>query len=144
MKTIFEKVISRGTYDLTGLLKRIDEYHVEGKLTDEERAHLILAARGDAAPQLELTVEVQKLWAEIGKLREEIELLKAGGGELGGVDESDIPEYKTPTGAHDAYYAGALVRWDGMVYMCVAPDGAACVWSPADMPGYWSEVTDHA
>ena len=141
MKSIFEKVIQRGSYDLNGLLKRIDEYHVEGKLTDEERAHLIAAARGDARPQLELAAEVQQLWAAVGELRAELAAIKAGGGVQDGVDELDIPEYTEPTGAHDAYYAGAVVRWQGQVYECVAPEGVACVWSPEVMPGYWAEVT---
>ena len=46
MKTVFEKVIRRGGYDLGGLLQRIDEYHVEGKLTDGEREELMGMARG--------------------------------------------------------------------------------------------------
>lgn len=145
MKSIFEKVIQRGSYDLTGLLKRIDEYHIEGKLTDDERANLIAAARGDAAPVLDVSKEVQRLWEAVGKLREELAAIKAGGATGGGVqdgvDELVIPEYTQPTGAHDAYYAGAVVRWQGKVWECVAPEGMACVWSPEVMPGYWEEVT---
>ena len=48
MKTIFENVIERGGYDLTGLLNRIDSYHVMGKLTDEERDELYAKARAGA------------------------------------------------------------------------------------------------
>ena len=45
MKAIFENVIRRGGYDLTGLLKNIDRYHVEGKLTDAN-ARSCTAKRG--------------------------------------------------------------------------------------------------
>lgn len=48
MKTIFENVIERGGYDLTGLLNRIDSYHVMGKLTDAERDELYAKARAGA------------------------------------------------------------------------------------------------
>ena len=145
MKNIFEQVIARGGYNLDGILRRIDEYHVEGKLSDDERTHLIAAARGDAAPQLDMVAEVQHLWAEIGRLREEIATIKAGGSTGSddvedGVDAESVPEYVQPTGAHDAYYNGAVVRWGGEVYVCVAPEGVACVWSPEVMPGYWESV----
>ena len=52
MKTIFENVIERGGYDLTGLLNRIDSYHVMGKLTDEERDELYAKARAGARDAL--------------------------------------------------------------------------------------------
>ena len=58
------------------------------------------------------------------------------------MDAQDIPEYVQPTGAHDAYYAGALVRWKGEVCVCTAPEGVACVWSPEVMPGYWELLTE--
>lgn len=40
MFTIFLEVISRGGYSLSGILKKIDVYHIEGKLTDDERTKL--------------------------------------------------------------------------------------------------------
>ena len=40
MKTIFENVIARGDYDLAGLLKKIDGYHIAGRLSDDERDEL--------------------------------------------------------------------------------------------------------
>lgn len=48
MKTIFESVIARGDYDLTGLLNKIDSYHVMGRLTDSERDELYAKARAGA------------------------------------------------------------------------------------------------
>lgn len=50
MRTIFEQVIARGDYDLTAMLQNIDRYHIEGKLTDEDRESLYALAREGAQP----------------------------------------------------------------------------------------------
>ena len=34
VKGIFEQVIARGGFDLTAMLARIDEYHIEGKIAN--------------------------------------------------------------------------------------------------------------
>lgn len=54
------------------------------------------------------------------------------------VDE--YPEWKQPTGAHDAYYKGDRVTFEGAKYICIAPDGVACTWSPVQYPTYWEKV----
>ena len=51
MKEMFEQVIQLGNYDLKTLLDRIDQYHIEGRLTDEERLDLIMQARKGAEPE---------------------------------------------------------------------------------------------
>ena len=48
MKELFEQVIQRREYDLKSLLTCIDQYHIEGKLTDDERQELTQAAREGA------------------------------------------------------------------------------------------------
>lgn len=142
MRNIFQQVIARGGYDLHGILKRIDEYHVEGKLSDADRAHLIAAARGDAAPVLDTAQEVQRLWQEVRALNARVEVLEGkptAGGNAGSQDNA--AEYVQPTGAHDAYFAGDVVTYKGGVYICIAPDGMACVWSPETLPAYWEALT---
>ena len=137
MKSIFEKVIARGGYDLNGILKRIDEYHIEGKLTDDERVHLIAAARGDATPDVDAASEVQRLWAALREVTERVAKLEGNASDDDDTDADNIAEYRKPTGAHDAYYTGDVVTFNGKVYECIAPAAAACVWSPDEMPGYW-------
>lgn len=135
MKNVFAKVIARGSFDLNGILKNIDAYHIEGKLTDEERAELVAMARGDAKAHVNPAEEIPKLWEAIRKLRK---MLAEKNDEIEeGVDEADVPEYIQPSGAHDAYFRDDMVKYNGKMYLCVAPDSVACVWSPETMPGYW-------
>lgn len=129
MKTIFESVINRGGYSLSGLLKKIDSYHIEGKLTDADRDALYAQARGKAAPDDSVDV-MQKLIdldARVRKL------------EQGGSDETpaeNYPEYV----AGKWYYAGDKISYGGKNYVCAAPDGVVCTWSPDEYPAYWNLI----
>lgn len=136
MKNVFLTVIRRGGYDLPTMLSRIDEYHITGKLTDAEREELVASARGEASATMDAEKEIQLLWTKLKALEDRIEMLEAG---ASGDDvvEKEVDEYKQPTGAHDAYFAGDVVMYNGKAYACVAPEGVACVWSPDVMPGYW-------
>lgn len=137
MFEIFKAVITRGGYDLNGILKRIDSYHIEGKLTDAERDQLYALARGGGVSAgFNVEAEIARLWEAIRKLK------AAGNGseEGGNADADAVAEFIQPTGAHDAYFAGDRVTWGGKVYKCIAPEGVACVWNPDVMPGYWEAV----
>lgn len=52
----------------------------------------------------------------------------------------EYPEWKQPTGAHDAYYKGNKVTFEGAKYICIAPEGVAVVWDPVTYPAYWQLV----
>ena len=143
MREIFERVIRAGGYDLVEMLGRIDEYHVTGRLTDEDREALVALARSVAAPQLDLAAEVQRLWEANRALTARVTALEgsaADGGDEGSGDAA--PAWVQPTGAHDAYFAGARVAYKGRIWVCVAPEGMACVWSPDVMPDYWEAEGD--
>ena len=47
-----------------------------------------------------------------------------------------------PIGAHDAYYNGDQITWNGQHYRCVAPSGTACTWDPGTYPSYWELVAE--
>lgn len=130
MKKIFESVINRGGYDLTGLLKRIDEYHVEGKLTDAERDELYAQARQKPEAQYNVKAEIEAIWAAIRELQQ-------GAAPEASTDE--WPEYVQPTGAHDAYQLGAQITFNGKRYRCAM---ANCIWSPDVLPDAWEEVSE--
>ena len=132
MKHIFDTVIRRGGYDLSAMLARIDEYHISGQLTAAERDTLRELARSSAtaASGMDIPGEIQQLWAAVRALQ----AAQDNG------SSTAAPEFRQPTGAHDAYYTGDRVIFGGAVYECVAPEGVACVWSPEVMPGYWQSI----
>lgn len=125
MRTIFEQVISRGDYDLTAMLQNIDRYHIEGKLTDEDREALYALAREGAQPVYDYAAEIEAIWAAIRELQGQAQ------------DPDEWPEFVQPTGAHDAYGVGAQVTYNGQRYRCKMPN---CVWSPDAYPDAWELV----
>lgn len=125
MRTIFEQVISRGDYDLTAMLQNIDRYHIEGKLTDEDRESLYALAREGAQPVYDYAAEIEAIWAAIHALQGQTP------------DPDEWPEFVQPTGAHDAYGVGAQVTYNGQRYRCKL---ANCVWSPDAYPDAWELV----
>ena len=125
MRTIFEQVISRGDYDLTAMLQNIDRYHIEGKLTDEDREALYALAREGAQPVYDYAAEIEAIWAAIRELQGQAQ------------DPEEWPEFVQPTGAHDAYGVGAQVTYNGQRYRCKL---ANCVWSPDAYPDAWELV----
>ena len=125
MRTIFEQVISRGGYDLTAMLQNIDRYHIEGKLTDEDREALYALAREGAQPVYDYAAEIEAIWAAIRELQGQTP------------DPDEWPEFVQPTGAHDAYGVGAQVTYNGQRYPCKL---ANFVWSPDAYPDAWELV----
>lgn len=129
MKTVFESVIQRGNFDLSGLLKRINYYHIQGGLTDSEMEELTAKARAaaNAAAGMDMTQKLLDLDARVAALEKRF----AQGG-----DNGEIPEY-TPG---KWYYQGDKVLYGGSTYTCIAPLGVVCTWSPDEHPAYWEKA----
>lgn len=129
MKSIFENVISRGNYDLTNMLSKIDTYYIEGKLTESERDALYAQARNGAVAALgyDVRAEIDALWAAVRALQS---------GQI--VDSSEIKDFVQPTGAHDAYNTGDKVLYNGKTWKSII-DGN--VWRPDVYPAGWVEVS---
>lgn len=130
MKSIFQSVIATGGYDLSNLLKMIDRYHIEGKLSDADKDELYAKARGnaDAASSIDVMKKLQELDKRVRKLEQ---------GETTENPTGDYPEYI----AGKWYYAGNKITYGGVNYVCVAPEGAVCTWSPAEYPAYWEKTS---
>ena len=124
---MFEQVIQLGNYDLKTLLDRIDQYHIEGRLTDEERLDLIMQARKGAEPEYDYAGEINALWAAVRALQQNVSLP---------TEEDEWPEFVQPTGAGTAYQVGDKITFRGERYICIL---AHCVWSPADYPAGWQK-----
>lgn len=127
MKEIFEQVIHLGNYDLKTLLDRIDQYHIEGRLTDEERLDLIMQARKGAVPEYDYAGEINALWAAVRALQQNVSPP---------TEEDEWPEFVQPIGAGTAYQVGDKITFRGERYICIL---AHCVWSPADYPAGWQK-----
>ena len=135
------KVIQAGGYNLADLLHRIDVIYISGKLTDEQREQLYTLARTDANPQDSLAPVLDRLdILEAWRKDVDAKLAELEGGEPEPPEPGEEwPEYVAPTGAHDAYYNGDKVTFQGEHYTCIAPVGTACVWDPATYPAYWNK-----
>lgn len=129
MKKLFENVIARGGYDLGVMLQRIDSYHVEGKLTDAEKDELYAQARAGADMQASVD-----MLAKLEELEKRVRALEEGGAAGGGSETGDTVAEYVPG---KWYYAGDRVIFEGKRYVCSAPQGVVCVWSPGEYPAYW-------
>lgn len=127
MKEIFEQVIQGKSYDLKSLLNCIDQYHIEGKLTDDERQELTLQAQEGAAPEYDYAAEINALWAAVRALQQSLSPSE---------DVEEWPEYVQPTGAGTAYQVGDKVTYNGTRYICRLPH---CVWNPEVYPIGWQK-----
>ena len=141
MKSIFESAIRRGGYDLTGMLQRIDSYHVDGKIDDDERMELYELARNGAKPEnsVNLMAKVSELSQALAEAVKRIDKLEK---QLSG---EDLEAPSDPGEAAPAeyvpgkwYYAGDRVSFGGDVFRCTAPKGQVCTWSPSEYPAYWA------
>ena len=127
MKELFEQVIALKNYDLKALLANIDQYHIEGRLTDEERQELTQAAREGATAEYDYAGEINALWAAVRELQKEVAPPEP---------DDEWPEFVQPTGAGTAYQVGDKITFKGVRYVCRLPH---CVWIPADYPIGWQK-----
>ena len=111
MKELFEQVIQRREYDLKSLLTCIDQYHIEGKLTDDERQELTQAAREGATADYDYAGEINALWAAVRALQQSISPPA----------EDEWPEFVQPTGAGTAYQVGDKVTYLQGNSLCLPP-----------------------
>lgn len=129
MKTIFQAAIRSGNVKLADMLRRIDSYHIRGKLTEAERDELYAEARAGATPE-----QSTDLFAKVLELDARVKALES---KQPGTEQAETAAQYTPG---KWYYSGDVVRFAGKHYTCCAPDGAVCTWSPAEYPAYWQEV----
>lgn len=132
MKHVFTNVINRGGYNLADVLRRIDNFYVEGKLTDEEHTELYTLARERA--NYEDSVNV---FEKLIELEKRIVVLESKETTSTDPEETpDAPEYQ----AGKWYYAGDRVTFEDAVYICAAPEGQVCTRSGTEYPNYWTKV----
>lgn len=128
MYSIVENVLKQGDYNLKDILNKIEVLWVKGKLTNEEKEELVAIARGGAKPENSLDV-----LAKLDELEKRVRALE---------DNTDKPDTETYPEFESGkwYYKGDKVSFEGENYICIAPEGTVCVWSPKDYPAYWEKA----
>lgn len=130
MFEIVKSVLAKGGYDLTAITKKIKALWVQGDLSETEYAELIAMAQGGAEVKYSLD-----LLAKVEELDKRIIALENKGTSTDTTEETvaDFVDGKW-------YYNGDKCGWNGKTYICIAPEGVVCVWSPEAYPAYWDEV----
>lgn len=138
----FQTIINAGGYDLDDLTQRIKTMYAMGELTEEEMKQLLEQAQTNANPDdsyAPLADRVKAIEEWETPIEERLSKLESGSS----TDPSDPeesadewPEYKQPTGAHDAYHVGDKITYNGKHYTCVMDE---CVWPPDTYPHGWQE-----
>lgn len=144
-----KEVIESSRFELSDMLKKIDTIWLQGDITEEQKTELVKLAQEKANPEnsyAPLQEQIDNLFKITDTLQTEVKTLsdkvtKLEGGEIEPEPPSaEYPEYKQPTGSHDAYYKGDKVTFKGKKYICIAPDDYAVVWNPEEYPAYWQLV----
>ncbi|MBP3405393.1 MAG: hypothetical protein J6N18_04770 [Kiritimatiellae bacterium] len=141
MYNMIKSMILSGRFTLPEMQRRIKSMSAFGDITPEQRRELEQMAleKADALHETDKGKLLKEHDARIKALEEKVAQLM-GETEEPPTDESGdtvIPEYVTGKW----YYSGDVVEWQGKAYVCIAPDGVVCVWSPSEYPTYWQEVT---
>ena len=130
----FQTIINAGGYDLTDLTERIKTMYAMGELTEDEMKQLLEQAQHNAKPDdsyAPLADRVKTIEEWETTVDERLSKLETGSSTDPGEPEKPVdewPEYKQPTGAHDAYPIGAIVAHDGRRWRTTV---AANVWRPS-------------
>ena len=131
MQKIIERVIETKNFELSDMLKKIDTLWVQGSIDDTVRKSLSDKARDNA--NLQSSIDV---FAKLVDLEKRIEALELKNTDITEEDTQTYEEYVTGKW----YYNGNKISFGGKNYVCIAPDGATCVWNPVEYPAYWEEL----
>ena len=128
MYEVIKSVIETGNYELSDMLKKIDTVWLQSGITDEQRTELIELARANANTQNSID-----LIAKVEELDKRVKALEESDKPKEEEDEELYPEYVPGKW----YYNGDKCSEDGKNYICTAPEGRVCTWSPSEYPPYW-------
>lgn len=140
MYEIIKNVINTKGYELADMLYKINKMYIEGSITETEKTELDRLARQNAKAENSYASTQE----QINKIYEKLDNLEARLNKLEGVGEptettEEYPEFKQPTGAHDAYNIGDKITYNGQKYICQIN---GCVWTPDTYPAGWQEVVE--
>ncbi|WP_317437024.1 carbohydrate-binding protein [Thomasclavelia spiroformis] len=142
MYSVIKNVLTKGDFELVDMLNKINKLWVENSLTEEERDELSDLARQNAIPDnsyAENTEQINLIWKEIEIVKSRLNTLENDSGTVEPPTEEEYPEYKQPTGKHDAYNKGDKITYNGKKYECIKNN---VVWNPDDYPQGWKLIEE--
>lgn len=132
-------ILNKG-YELRDILYKIKLMYLESEITETQKQELDDLAREYANPEnsyAPLQKQIDNIYTQIDRINAEIREIK--GEEEPEEPTEEYPEYKQPTGAHDAYKIGDKITYKGKKYICKID---SCVWSPEEYPSAWEMVVE--
>lgn len=137
--------ISSGDFKLQAMLDKLTRLYIEDMLTEEEYDDLMQLARDNANPDKEIeenTDIVKQLMLRVTESEQKLKDLEARIVKLEDPEaepEEPVVTYE-PYNPHKWYYKDMTCSFEGRNYICIAPEGVVCTWSPSGYPSYWKLV----
>lgn len=135
-----KNIIQKGNYELADILEKINTVWLKSYITKEQMEELETLAREKA--NTDNSIDVINKLKEIDSKMQEFDacITKL---ENPSAEEPEEPEVTYPAYvAGKWYYNGDTCSENGKNYICIAPEGQVCVWSPSEYPQYWQEVVE--
>lgn len=137
--------ISSGDFKLQAMLDKLTRLYIEDMLTEEEYDALMQLARDNANPDKEIeenTDIIKQLMQRVTESEQKLKDLEARVVKLEDPEvepEEPVVTYE-PYDPYKWYYKDMTCSFEGKNYICIAPEGVVCTWSPAGYPSYWKLV----
>ena len=137
--------ISSGDFKLQAMLDKLTRLYIEDMLTEDEYDALMQFARDNANPDKEIeenTDIIKQLMQHVTESEQKLKDLEARIVKLEDPEtepEEPVVTYE-PYDPYKWYYKDMTCSFEGKNYICIAPEGVVCTWSPAGYPPYWKLV----
>ena len=137
--------ISSGDFKLQAMLDKLTHLYIEDMLTEDEYDVLMQLARDNANPDVEIVENadiIKQLMSKVTVLEQTVTAMDAYIKKLEDPEaepEEPVVTYE-PYDPHKWYYKDMTCSFEGKNYICIAPEGVVCTWSPVGYPSYWKLV----
>lgn len=140
--------ISSGDFKLQAMLDKLTRLYIEDMLTEEEYDDLMQFARDNANPDKDVeqnTDLVKELMSKVTAIEQTVTAMDVRVKKLEGHDSEPVEPVETyeEYDPNKWYYKGMTCSFKNKKYVCIAPEGVVCTWSPKDYPTYWKRVKEH-
>lgn len=142
MYEIIKEQIENADYKLEEMLDKIYTLYAKDKLSKEQMEELETDAREKANNDNSIDVLNKLKEMDLRMQNCETRLAKLENPE-GEEPEEPIEEYPAYVPGK-WYYKDDKISYNSKKYICIAPEGQVCVWSPEGYPSYWQEVTEES